>query len=187
VFKLAADDFGVPQQRVRVFFVGFKNEKLLGRFNLPEHTHRWEPPSERNQQHLMHTKGGHPTTKRCMGVREALGLPDIGFDALAPTIRSTFTGPRHTTSILNSVASRDVWEALEIWPNGVAATRELASNFVPDNEHFRLYVPDCAIMQGFPEWWKFCGPVYMALGQIGNSVAPPVAYNLASAVAKVLE
>ncbi|MEN8219267.1 MAG: DNA cytosine methyltransferase [Pseudomonadota bacterium] len=38
-------------------------------------------------------------------------------------------------------------------------------------------------MQGFPEDWRFAGAVYQVLGQIGNSVAPPVAYQVAKAVA----
>ena len=118
----------------------------------------------------------------CMGVREALGLNGIGFDALAPTLRSGFTGPRNSTSVLNSVAGQRAWQELQIWPNGVAANREQASRFVVANGHFRLSVQDCAIIQGFPESWHFAGSVYKILGQIGNSVAPPVAYRVACAL-----
>jgi len=124
--------------------------------------------------------------KVTMGAREALGLPDIGFDSVAPTIRSSLTGPRHTTSILNSVTSRGVWERLEIWPNGVAQDREKARMFVPANGHFRLSVPDVGLMQGFPESWRFEGAAYMSLGQIGNAVPPPLAYAVASSVAEAL-
>ena len=121
-----------------------------------------------------------------MGAREALGLPGIGYDALAPTIRSTLTGPRHTTSILSSVSAQKLWAELQIWPNGVSATREKAHQFVSPNEHFRLSVADCSILQGFPEEWRFYGPVYKALGQVGNSVAPPMAYRVATAIAQAL-
>ena len=98
-----------------------------------------------------------------MGIREALGLPDIGFDALAPTLRSSLTGPRHTTSILSSTAALKLWDRLQIWPNGVQFTRENAHNFIAKNAHFRLSVMDCQVMQGFPETWKFYGASYMAL------------------------
>jgi DNA (cytosine-5)-methyltransferase 1 len=121
-----------------------------------------------------------------MGVRDALGLPAIGFDALAPTIRSGFTGPRHTTSILSSVSAQRVWERLQIWPNGVAASREAARQFVSKNGHFRLSVQDCALIQGFPATWRFHGAVYVALGQIGNAVAPPVAYAIARALTQAI-
>ncbi|WP_416350461.1 DNA cytosine methyltransferase [Rhizobium sp. AN69] len=54
------------------------------------------------------------------------------------------------------------------------------------NNHFRLSVPDCMILQGFPEDWPIKPPVYKALGLIGNSVAPPMAYAVAKAVATAL-
>ena len=71
-----------------------------------------------------------------MGVRQALGLPNIGYDALSPTIRSGLTGPRHTTSILSSSSAKKQWEQLEIWPNGVAKNRLNAHKFVAKNRHF---------------------------------------------------
>jgi DNA (cytosine-5)-methyltransferase 1 len=160
---LRAQDFGVPQVRKRIFFVGFRSRKAAS---------RWSPPE--------------PTTEQCMGMRQALGLPDIGHDDLSPTIRSTLTGPRHTTSILNSVSARRRFELLEVWPNGVAPTREQAHRFVTPNGHFRLSVPDIALLQGFPDTWPWVGATYMALGQIGNAVAPPMAHAVALSVAKAL-
>ncbi|GAA1402749.1 hypothetical protein GCM10009639_46550 [Kitasatospora putterlickiae] len=167
---LEASDFGVPQVRRRVFFVGFRTKKAAARWSPPTPTHFW---GERQLD---------SGTERCMGLREALGLADIGVDDLSPTIRSALTGPRHTTSILNSVAAQRRFEAMEIWPNGVAATREQARAFVAKNGHFRLSVPDVALIQGFPEDWPFQGATYMALGQIGNAVPPPLAYAVASSV-----
>ena len=144
-FVLKAEDFGIPQTRRRVFFVGFSRKKDADRFRAPSATHYWGRDN---------AQGG---LAPCMGVREALGLPDIDFDALSPTIRSTLTGPRHTTSILNSVAAQRTFAALEVWPNGVAPTREKARAFPAANGHFRLSVPDVAILQGFPEDWPFAG------------------------------
>ena len=46
-------------------------------------------------------------------------------------------------------------------------------------------VPDCGILQGFPESWQFSGAVYQALGQIGNAVPPPIAYQIAISIAQV--
>lgn len=160
---LRAQDFGVPQVRKRIFFVGFRSRKAASRWSAPE-----------------------PTTEQCMGMRQALGLPDIGHDDLSPTIRSTLTGPRHTTSILNSVSARRRFELLEVWPNGVAPTRQQAHRFVTPNGHFRLSVPDVALLQCFPDTWPWVGATYMALGQIGNAVAPPMAYAVALSVAKAL-
>lgn len=172
-FKLAAHDFGVPQARRRVFFVGFRAQRDAARFEVPLPTHGDEgsifgPLLPRN------------TTRR------SLGLPDIGYDEVSPTLRSGFTGPRNTTGVLNSKAALKVWNALQVWPNGVQPTRSMAEAYMPENGHFRMSVADCALLQGFPEDWKFSGAVYQALGQIGNSVCPPVAYAVALQVARAL-
>jgi DNA (cytosine-5)-methyltransferase 1 len=121
-----------------------------------------------------------------MGVREALGLDDSLPDGLAPTFRSGFTGPRNSTSILNGASSQTVLEKMGLWGNGIAATRALAAGFPTENGTIRLSVEDIALIQGFPSDWLIQGPVYKAIGQIGNSVAPPVAYQVAVAVKNAL-
>lgn len=172
-FKLAAHDFGVPQARRRVFFVGFRAARDAARFEEPQPTHGdiaslFGPLLPRNT------------------ARSSLGLSNIGYDEVAPTLRSGFTGPRNTTGVLNSKASLKVWNNLAVWPNGVQYTHAMAVAYPPENGHFRLSVPDCALLQGFPPDWRFSGAVYQALGQIGNSVCPPVAYVVARAVARAL-
>ncbi len=181
MFEMHTADFSVPQIRKRVFFVGFRNEKHFSNFEIPIPTHNWN--RFKNNDYLTKDFFNEmlPMTK---GVREALGLPNIEYDNLSPTLRSAFTGKRNTTSILNSTAGQKSWGDLQIWPNGVQADRQKASAFPAKNGHFRLSVQDVALLQGFPESWKFGGAVYQVLGQIGNSVAPPVAYNVAKNVHK---
>ena len=172
-FKLSADDYGVPQARRRVFFVGFRAARDAARFAPPQPTHG-------DTQELF-----GPLLPRNTA-RQSLGLDDQGFDLVAPTLRSGFTGPRKTTGVVNSQASMKTWSKLGIWPNGVQSSRALATAFVPENGHHRLTVADCALLQGFPADWRFSGAVYQALGQIGNSVCPPVAYAVALQVARAL-
>jgi DNA (cytosine-5)-methyltransferase 1 len=179
LLKLNAADFGVPQNRKRVVFVGFLKEKDALNFVEPEPTHTFEHLIGK----IVDSKVKLPKT---MGVRQAIGLPNIGIDSLSPTIRSAFTGKRNTTSILNGSSGQKLWSNIQIWPSGVAEDRKKARLYVPDNKHFRLSVQDCAVLQGFPSSWKFKGAVYQILGQIGNSVAPPVGYVVAKAVAKAL-
>jgi len=172
-FKLSADAFGVPQARKRVFFVGFRSSRDAARFVPPPPTHG--------------TDGGlFGPLLPVNTARQSLGLPDIGYDAVAPTLRSGFTGPRKTTGVLNSKASLAAWARLQLWPNGVQGSQALADAFTPENGHRRLTVADCALLQGFPAEWRFAGAVYQVLGQIGNSVCPPVGYAVAAAVARAL-
>jgi DNA (cytosine-5)-methyltransferase 1 len=172
-FKVAAHDFGVPQARQRVIFVGLRAMRDAKRWREPVPSHGdagglFGPLLPRNT------------------ARRSLGLADSGFDLVAPTLRSGFTGPRNTTGVVNSVASMKTWGQLGIWPNGVQPSRALADAYPPENGHYRLSVADCALLQGFPEDWQFVGAVYQALGQIGNSVCPPAAYAVARSVAVAL-
>ena len=176
-FVLHAVDFGVPQIRQRVFFVGFRSRTDYKNFQIPKPTH------VRKSSSVFIFDEGLPETLK---VRAALGLPDIGFDNFSPTIRSGFTGKRNTTSILNSSAGQKIWGDMGIWPNGVQADRVKASKFPAKNGHFRLSIQDVALLQGFPESWVFEGAVYQKLGQIGNSVVPPVAYEIARNVSNTL-
>jgi len=186
MFEMHTADYGVPQRRRRVFFVGFNNKKDFIRFTQPEATYSWERFKKPKNNKVLNLNIFDCSKPNTMGVRESLGLSDINFDDLAPTIRSAFTGKRNTTSILNSSAGQKTWGDMEIWASGVQSNRERASAFPAKFGHFRLSVQDCAIIQGFPENWKFAGAVYQILGQIGNSVSPPVAYAVAVNVAKAL-
>ncbi|MDQ6978878.1 MAG: DNA cytosine methyltransferase [Mariprofundaceae bacterium] len=179
-----AADYGVPQIRKRVFFIGLRKDQFSGVFIPPKPTHSWAHLGKKDNNYVADLFAKElPQT---LGVRESLGLEDIAYDNLAPTIRSGFTGKRNTTSILNSTAGQKAWGDMKIWPNGVQGNRNKASAFPAKNGHFRLSVQDVGLLQGFPESWAFAGAVYQILGQIGNSVSPPVAYHVAVSVAKAL-
>jgi DNA (cytosine-5)-methyltransferase 1 len=175
---LRAWEFGVPQVRRRLVFVGFQDRSAMERFIPPAATH-WSPRSGGEQPQGL---------SRTMGVREALGLEgDSEYpDCLAPTIRSGLGGPRNTTSVCNSMSAARTWASVGIWPNGVAANREAASRFPVESGAFRLSIADVALIQGFPPDWTWPSTVYQALGQIGNAVPPPLGWAVATAVGSAL-
>ena len=191
MFTLNAAGFGVPQIRKRVIFVGIRNNSTKKEYKKPEEIYDFSHlrlTKEISREVTLSLFGEEQDYKeKCIGVREALGLEEIGYDTIAPTLRCTLTGPRSTTSILSSTSAQKIWNSLGIWPNGVQLNREKASAFETKDGTFRLSVSDCAILQGFPENWKFNGPVYQALGQIGNSVAPPMGYHIAKSIAQVFK
>ena len=191
-FFVNAASFGVPQNRKRIIFVGIRKGITKSKYIQPIQTHNFyhllkEGSKQKKHEQLDLFSQLLPLAKKTMGVRQALGLPDIGIDFLSPTVRCALTGPRHTTSILSSVAALKTWNCMQIWPNGVAQTRDKARAFVPVNLHFRLSVPECALIQGFPEEWVFDGPVYKSLGQIGNAVPPPMSYAIAKSILSILK
>jgi len=189
MFILNAAGFGVPQIRKRVIFVGIKKEINAKKYVQPKETYDFShlKRSGRNNEATLSLFDNNETKLKCMGVREALGFNEFEYDTIAPTLRCTLTGPRSTTSILSSTSTQKTWKSIGIWPNGVQGNREKASAFETKDGTFRLSVADCAILQGFPENWKFHGPVYQALGQIGNSVAPPMGYHIAKSISQALK
>ena len=77
----------------------------------------------------------------------ALGLPDTGFDAISPTLRcaltESFVGlPR----FLVVRAAQKIMARLEIWPNGVAASRKAAQACTAKYEHYKLSVEEYALL-----------------------------------------
>ena len=190
-FYMYAPHFGVPQQRNRLFVVGFKKVSTFKRFIKPLPTHSIAKFLEIHKGLKKYIKEvidipGYSLLPETMGVREALGMDKSSIDGLAPTFRSGFTGPRNSTSILNGASSQKVLQKMGLWGNGIAPSMDAAYGFPPENGTERLCTSDIALIQGFPTYWKIYGPVYKVLGQLGNSVAPPVAYQIAMSVRNAL-
>ena len=105
-----------------------------------------------------------------------------------PTIMSPFSAPRLSTGVDGGTGQCNKWLELGLWPRGIQSSREKADAFpVPrEGDVRRLCVDEIKVLQGFPMEWTLAGCPSHQLGQLGNSVPPPMATAIARAVAVAL-
>lgn len=183
-----ACDYGVPQNRVRLFIAGFRDAADLARF-------QWPRPTHGAPGNLF----GLPAWRT---VREALRLParddgtrldrpspcltaSEGKSALAFGSQGALTSPRRAGDRLNPLLARLDRPSPTMKANsgheGVGPRRAsgllgsaVAVEVGDPSRAGRLTVRDCARLQGFPDAMEFCGDITSQFKQIGNAVAPPM-------------
>ncbi|MFF9129430.1 DNA cytosine methyltransferase [Streptomyces sp. NPDC014806] len=106
------------------------------------------------------------------------------------TVAPTLVGgsKKHGGADLGPTRAKRAWRDLGIDGMGIANDPE---NCVPERDLFRpdgpmLTVAQAAIIQGFPEDWKFQGRKTARYRQVGNAFPPPVAEAVGRAIAAVL-
>ncbi|MGW6140975.1 DNA cytosine methyltransferase [Streptomyces sp. NPDC055140] len=170
---LEAKDYGVPQLRPRAILVAMQ-EKYIKHF-------LWSEPEKRP----LVTVG--KALKETMRARfDAVDDPraDQAFedwlkDALkgvAPTLVGG--SKKHGGADLGPTRAKKAWGELGVCGLGVANEPEKIAD--PGRDLFaeagpKLTVKQAAIIQGFPEDWKFTGRKTAAYRQVGNAFPPPVA------------
>ena len=197
---LNAADYGVPQRRERVVFVGFRSDLGI-KWNFPEKTHSFEALlwdqcrtveywnehrvsfAQRTNDVRAEIKAAklpeRPATKRWRTVRDAISdLPDptLPFDKAIlnhryqPGARSY---PGHTGSPLDEPA-----KTLKAGVHGVPGGENMLLR--PDGSVRYFTVRESARLQTFPDNYELHGSWSEAMRQLGNAV--PV--DLARAIAK---
>lgn len=162
---LNAVDYGVPQNRERLFVVAHR-----GDFDFPEPTHR----------------------NNLVSAGEALGelahsVPD-GAKFLTPSMdkyvakyekASKCIRPRdlHLDRQSRTVTCRNL--------NG--ATGDMLRIRLPDGRRRRLTVREGARLQSFPDWFTFSGTEGSQFNQVGNAVPPLLGKAIANSVRACLE
>lgn len=205
-----AADYGVPQQRHRVFFIGFRSD-LDAEFLFPPATHSydallyhqwvsgeyWErlhvpvsqrpPAPERSAGRVASLRGADPATlhKPWRTVRDALlGLPE-------PAMR----GSRGILNHALQVGARSYpghtgspWDlpakALKAGDHGVPGGENMLRRVDGSVRYFT--VRECARLQTFPDDYELHGSWSEAMRQLGNAVPVDLGRVVAQAVARHL-
>jgi DNA (cytosine-5)-methyltransferase 1 len=166
-------DFGIPQFRDRIFFIGTKNGVRVP------------------QMEPTHGDGELLPTRKYRTVDEALqGLPEIDGSAAVPNHH----GREHSTRIVERYRNlvfgeRDPKTRInKLHPERPSFTIIVGSDKGGGKGHVHPYEPrevtprESARMQTFPDWWEFSGTGRHVIRQVGNAVPPLFAAILAEHV-----
>lgn len=199
-----AADYGVPQRRHRVFFVGFRRD-LNARWFFPAPTHGreellraqvvtgayWGEHSIRRSTTPSRAINGDletprlfPALDRWQTVRDALrglGEPDPSrvADSHLPQPGAK-SYPGHTGSPLDEPS-----KALKAGAHGVPGGENMMRR--PDGSVRYFSVRESARIQTFPDDWKFSGSWTESMRQLGNAVPVRLARAVAHSVAVALK
>ena len=199
---LNAADYGIPQRRERVVFVGFRSDLGL-RWNFPEKTHSldallwdvhrtaeyWDhhrvPFLERNLDVRLENRADslehRPAGERWQTVRDTLaGLPDPRVQGHAFKNHKYQQGarsyPGHTGSPMDLPA-----KTLKAGVHGVPGGENML--LMPDGSVRYFTVRESARLQTFPDDYELHGSWTEAMRQLGNAVPVELAHVIAKDVA----
>jgi DNA (cytosine-5)-methyltransferase 1 len=190
---LNAADYGVPQLRPRLFLVGTRRGERLPTLPAPTHGGRWERRRTGDEQRP------HVTTREALaGIRcepEPGELMTGGWAQLLPEVPPGsnylhFTAKRGHPEPLFEWRSRYWSFLLKLDPDRPSPTIQAqpGPNVGPFHwESRRLRVPELKRLFGYPDEFALLGSRRQIQAQIGNSVPPPLARQVAQALAASLE
>jgi len=171
---LKASNFGVPQNRERVIFIGVKDD-IDKKISYPVDTHNAD---------------GTDDKKKYITVKEAIGdLKDKPENKEQHHIYS-----KHSEAFVDKIKNTKVGESVNkkyseayfrCWPNKPSNTvKENHGGVFVHYEKHRVMTPrELARLQSFPDDFKFNGPKSSVLLQLGNAVP----CGLSSAIAKEIK
>ncbi len=205
-FQLNAADYGVPQKRERVMFVGFRADLGI-RWSPPQPTHSidsmiwsqcrsndyWERHEVRNKDRVNSARnlaaafrlGSKPKQKPWVTTRDAIAdLPDPEFGKCDVANHRFQAGarsyPGHTGSPLDEPA-----KTLKAGVHGVPGGENM---LVKSDGTVRYFtVRESARLQTFPDTYVFEGSWSESMRQLGNAVPVTLAKIVASDIAKKLK
>jgi len=199
---LNAKDFGVPQSRERVFFIGVKSN-FRPVSSLKFRKYMLKPPSLREAiGHL--GPAGSATNRRVCNAKVTLASkpilrksPYAGMmfngqgrplnpDGWASTLPASMGGNRSPIideeHLYNNSSSWVEQYHRHLMSGGMPSGFTEVPDFLR-----RLTVDEAVLLQGFPAEYIFCGPQSKVFSQIGNAVPCKLAEVVASVVSQLLE
>jgi DNA (cytosine-5)-methyltransferase 1 len=181
---LDANDFGLAQQRERMFLVGHRLEED---FLFPRPTHGPDSPSKRPHITAGEALEGVSQTEDV----EKLKLEGGKYSHLLPLIPPGdnylyFTAKRGYPEPIFAYRSRFSDFLYKASPNRsiktlIASPGKYTGPLHWENRYFS--VAEYKRLQGFPDDYQFCGNRAEQIQQIGNSVSPKIAEKMAEAIA----
>lgn len=183
---LNAADYGAPQRRERILFIGSRDGKAI---RMPRPTHAEYP--EDGLQSWVNLKGaiGHIVDANPIGFKLRAGddyylrlVPEGGnWRSLPPELQKEAMG-----GALKSWGGRSGFFRRLSWsrPSPALTTQpnSKATLLCHPNELRPLSLREYACIQQFPEDWKFCGSVASQYRQIGNAVPVGLGTALGGAI-----
>ena len=158
-----ASDFGVPQLRPRVVFVGLREE-------YSEHF-SWPGNNGLQPQNVGETLYDLISANGWAGAE----LWRSRADEIAPTVVGG--SHKHGGPDLGPTRARKAWASLGV--DGLGIADDAPGPDFPVNGTPRLTVRMVARIQGFPDEWQFAGRKTAAYRQVGNAFPPPFAQAVA--------
>ena len=196
---LNASDYGVPQSRERVFFVGTTSELDIAAFEESLNSQRAEAPTLRELFSSLPEIGSEGNPHTCTAritlaaspvmrkspyagmIFNGMGRP-LNLDGVSATLPASMGGNK--TPIVDDELLRNP-EATD-WVkeyHGKLWRKEAEAEFGPAPERLRrISIVESAAIQTFPIDYKFCGSKSAIYTQIGNAVPCQLAQVIATAV-----